>query len=70
MKHPCVPLSVGTKRSLRVKAGVSVYPKGAGPNRSSNESVCVCVLFGAQQLQLVLVLREQPLESQVFSDDG
>lgn len=36
-------------------------------------SVCVCaehsVLFIAQQLQLVLVLREQSLESQVLADD-
>lgn len=29
-----------------------------------------CVLFVAQLLQLVLILGEQSLESQVFSDDG
>lgn len=55
-------------------SGSSDSDSRAEPDRFQSGCVLMCgsvrVLFGAEQLQLVLVLCEKSLKAQVFSDDG
>lgn len=50
-----------------------VHPNWTEPGGGVNSvglSLCERVLFVAQKLQLILVLGEESLKSQVFADDG